>query len=296
MTYLYEKVFILFQYLLPHHSVSRLAGLFGKSRCRFIKNFFIRWFVNRYKVDMSQAAEPDPLAYESFNAFFTRALLENARPIDLNESGVVSPVDGSISQIGEIRSDLLFQAKSFNYSLESLLGGTMLRADPFLNGKFATFYLSPKDYHRVHMPVAGTLREMVYIPGHLFSVNPLTVSSVPNLFARNERVVCVFETAIGPIAVVLIGAMIVRSIQTVWAGIVTPPHRGKIKIWKYPHEGANSVYLEKGAELGRFQTGSTVIVLFGAKHVNFVKHFCEASLVKVGELLGFSADSITPPS
>ncbi len=213
---LQDRLFILAQHLLPHHLLSRLIGGFAECRVPWFKNLLTRWFVRHYDVDMRQAQVEDPTAYENFNAFFTRALKPGARPLPAAADVVVSPSDGAISQLGRIEHGRIFQAKGHSYSLLELLGGDGLRAAPFMGGHFATIYLSPKDYHRVHMPLTGTLKEMVYVPGRIFSVNQLTAENVPELFARNERVVCIFDTAVGQ-AVILVGAMIVASIETVWA-------------------------------------------------------------------------------
>lgn len=212
---LQDRLFILAQHLLPHHLLSRVIGGFAECRAPWFKNLLTRWFVRHYDVDMRQAQVEDPTAYENFNAFFTRALKPGARPLPAEAGVVVSPSDGAISQLGRIEHGRIFQAKGHSYSLLELLGGDGLRAAPFMGGHFATIYLSPKDYHRVHMPLTGTLKEMVYVPGRIFSVNQLTAENVPELFARNERVVCIFDTAVGPMAVILVGAMIVASIETV---------------------------------------------------------------------------------
>ena len=218
-----SRLFIISQYLLPHHLLSRLAGCVAECRARWFKNAFTAWFAKRYQVNMSEALVEDLTAYEHFNAFFTRALKPGARPLDETPGAILCPADGAVSQLGPIEHGRIFQAKGHSFSALELLGGDPALAAPFMGGEFATIYLSPKDYHRVHMPLAGTLREMVYVPGRLFSVNQTTAENVPELFARNERVVCLFDTERGPMAVVLVGAMIVASIETVWAGLVTPP-------------------------------------------------------------------------
>ena len=200
-----QRLFILSQYLLPHHLLSRLAGCIAECRVRWFKNAFTAWFAKRYQVDMSQALVEDLTAYEHFNAFFTRALKDGARPLDQTPGAVLSPADGAVSQLGPIEHGRVFQAKGHSFSVLELLGGDAANAAPFMGGDFATIYLSPKDYHRVHMPLAGTLREMVYIPGRIFSVNQTTAENVPELFARNERVACIFDTERGPMAVVLVG-------------------------------------------------------------------------------------------
>ncbi|MCS5560771.1 MAG: archaetidylserine decarboxylase, partial [Marinobacter nauticus] len=254
-----DKLFVLSQYVTPQLAVSRLAGRLADSESTpALKNRVIKWFIGRYGVNMSEAAEPDFTAYPTFNAFFTRALKPGARTIDPAPETLTSPVDGAISQIGQISTDRVFQAKGQSFSLTELLGGDDERAEPFREGEFATIYLSPKDYHRIHMPMAGTLKEMVYVPGKLFSVNPVTAENVPNLFARNERVACLFDTEAGPMAMVLVGAMIVGSVETTWAGVVAP-NSGKVMQWQY--HGDDAVTFEKGQEMGRFRLGSTVVLV-----------------------------------
>lgn len=282
---LQDRLFILAQHLLPHHLLSRLIGGFAECRVPWFKNLLTRWFVRHYDVDMRQAQVEDPTAYENFNAFFTRALKPGARPLPAAADAVVSPSDGAISQLGRIEHGRIFQAKGHSYSLLELLGGDGLRAAPFMGGQFATIYLSPKDYHRVHMPLTGTLKEMVYVPGRIFSVNQLTAENVPELFARNERVVCIFDTAVGPMAVILVGAMIVASIETVWAGLVTPPRR-ELKRFAYDEAARAPITLRTGDELGRFKLGSTAIVLFGPEAVNWSAELGALSTVNMGQLLG----------
>ncbi|MCD4864574.1 archaetidylserine decarboxylase [Pseudomonas sp. PLB05] len=280
-----DRLFILAQHLLPHHLLSRVIGGFAECRAPWFKNLLTRWFVRHYDVDMRQAQVEDPTAYENFNAFFTRALKPGARPLPAEAGVVVSPSDGAISQLGRIEHGRIFQAKGHSYSLLELLGGDGLRAAPFMGGHFATIYLSPKDYHRVHMPLTGTLKEMVYVPGRIFSVNQLTAENVPELFARNERVVCIFDTAVGPMAVILVGAMIVASIETVWAGLVTPPKR-ELKRFAYDEAARAPITLRTGDELGRFKLGSTAIVLFGPDAVNWSAELGALSTVNMGQLLG----------
>lgn len=279
-----ERLFLLAQYGLPHHCLSRLIGHAAECRAPWFKNPLIDWFIQRYNVDMSLAEVSDPHAYDNFNAFFTRALREGARPLDNTPDAILCPADGAISQMGPIEYGRVLQAKGHSFSVEELLGGDEDRAAPFMGGEFATVYLSPRDYHRVHMPLAGTLREMVYVPGKLFSVNGFTAENVPELFARNERVVCIFDTERGPMAVVLVGAMIVASIETVWAGLITPPKR-ELKTFHYA-PSAQPIHLEKGAELGRFKLGSTAIVLFGPEQVNWAQSLGAGSPVQMGQALG----------
>lgn len=280
-----SRLFIISQYLLPHHLLSRLAGCIAECRARWFKNAFTAWFAKRYQVNMSEALVEDLTAYEHFNAFFTRALKAGARPLDETPGAILSPADGAISQLGTIEHGRIFQAKGHSFSTVELLGGDAERAAPFMGGQFATVYLSPKDYHRVHMPLGGTLKEMVYVPGRLFSVNQTTAENVPELFARNERVVCLFDTERGPMAVVLVGAMIVASIETVWAGLVTPPKR-ELKSTRYDAPARGPIELAKGAEMGRFKLGSTAIVLFGPNQVQWAEELCAGSAVRMGQLLG----------
>jgi phosphatidylserine decarboxylase len=249
---------MLWQHLLPHHLLSRLVGSLAKCEAPWLKDRFISWFIKRYQVDMSLAQEPDPKHYANFNAFFTRALQPGLRPIAAGENTIISPADGCISQLGAITAGRIFQAKNHNFSVEELLASTSL-AQPFQHGSFATVYLSPKDYHRVHMPFTGRLKQMVYVPGRLFSVNKQSADAIPGLFSRNERVVCLFDTAHGPMAVVLVGAMIVASIATRWAGVIAPSRSARFESYEHLPE---PITLQKGEELGHFQLGSTAIVLF----------------------------------
>lgn len=282
---MFDKLFVLSQYVAPQRTVSHLAGRFADSdRTPALKNRVIKWFIDRYGVNMSEAAEPDPTAYPTFNAFFTRALKPGARTVDAGEKVFASPVDGAISQLGQVTGDRVFQAKGQSFSLVELLGGDEQRAEPFREGEFATIYLSPKDYHRIHMPLAGTLREMVYVPGKLFSVNPVTAENVPNLFARNERVACIYDTPAGPMALVLVGAMIVGSVETTWAGVVAPGS-GDVASWHYPHDQA-PVKFEKGDEMGRFRLGSTVVVVMPKGSVGWNADQVAGRTVRMGEAFG----------
>ena len=279
-----QRLFILSQYLLPHHLLSRLIGCAAECKASWFKNRLINWFAQQYQVNMSEAEVEQLDAYEHFNAFFTRALKAGARPLDATPQAILCPADGAISQFGPIEHGRIFQAKGHSFSVLELLGGDNQRAAAFMGGEFATIYLSPKDYHRVHMPLAGTLREMVYVPGRLFSVNQTTAENVPELFARNERVVCLFDTERGPMAVVLVGAMIVASIETVWAGLVTPPKR-ELKTTRYDAAARAPISLEKGAELGRFKLGSTAIVLFGPEQVQWASELAAGTPVRMGQRL-----------
>lgn len=272
------------QYLYPHHPLSRIMHALARCRCPLLKNPFTRWFVGRFGIDVSEAEQPDPLAYPHFNGFFTRALRDGARPIEGGEGVMSSPVDGTVSQLGPIRGGEIFQAKGKSFDLTTLLGGDEARAAPFRDGSFSTIYLSPKDYHRIHMPLAGRLTEMVHVPGRLFSVNPATTRVVPGLFARNERVAALFDTEAGPMAVVMVGAIFVGSIETVWAGEVTPPAGAGVRAWRY--EGEESLELARGAELGRFNMGSTVILLFGRERMAWDEVIAPERPLRMGERLG----------
>ncbi len=278
-----EKLFVGLQRLVPQHGLSRLVGWLAASNAKPIKNTFISWFVKRYNVDMSLALEENPLAYSCFNDFFTRALKPDARPIDSNNQSIACPADGAISQLGKIESGRIFQAKGQDYSVLELLGGDESLAAEFDGGNFATVYLSPRDYHRVHMPYAGKLRTMVSIPGELFSVNTATANQVPRLFARNERAAAIFDTDIGPMAVVLVGAMIVAGIETVWDGAIAPFASRNIETSHYPYQNIN---LAKGAEMGRFKLGSTAIVLFAKDKMEWSKKYAAGTPTKMGEVMG----------
>lgn len=280
-----KRIFIFLQYLLPHHTLSRLIGCLANCQRPGIKNPLIRGFIKRYRVDMSLAVRQQPEDYLHFNDFFTRSLVEGARPVDDSNQGIACPADGAISQLGKIRHGRIFQAKGHDFSLVELLGGDSDRAQPFQDGQFATVYLSPRDYHRVHMPLAGTLREMIYVPGKLFSVNQTTAENVPGLFSRNERVVCIFDTEAGPMALVLVGAMIVASIETVWAGEVAPARR-RLQTFNYDASASKPTSLAKGEEMGRFKLGSTAIVLFGPQVASWRDGLCAGSPVLMGENMG----------
>ncbi len=271
---------IFWQYLLPQHLLSRLIGRLANGRWSWLKNAMIRWFIKHYHVDMSIAEVPDPSRYDTFNQFFTRALKAEARPIVTGDT-IACPADGFISQVGMIKDNRIFQAKGFSFDLVELLGGSSEQAKSFQNGNFATIYLSPKDYHRVHMPMDGALQEMVYVPGKLFSVNRDSVAHIPNLFARNERVVSLFNTPIGEMALILVGAMIVASIETIWSGLVNPSKT--IQTWQFSDE---NIVLKKGEEMGRFQLGSTVIVLFAPGVMQWRDDIRPDQAVLMGQQLG----------
>ncbi|GAA3549498.1 archaetidylserine decarboxylase [Zobellella aerophila] len=275
---------ILLQYLLPKHLLSRLVGRLAAMEGGSLSQYLIRLFIRRYRVNMNEALHPDPAHYASFNDFFTRPLKPDARPL-VTEPGVLAmPVDGAISQLAPIQQGRIIQAKGHDYSACTLLGGDKTLAAPFMGGDFATIYLAPKDYHRIHMPLDGVLKTMVYVPGELFSVNPLTASRVPGLFARNERVVCIFDTEAGPMALVLVGATIVASIETVWAGTITPPAGKRIQRWDYAPETAPR--LSKGDEMGRFKLGSTVVCLFAPDRVTLSAELTPATQTRMGTEFG----------
>ena len=279
-----DRLFVGLQYLLPHHLLSRLMYLVTRSRRRWFKNLLIRTVIRLYRVDMNEAAEPDPARYLSFNDFFTRTLGPEARPLAADPTAVLSPADGAVSQAGQIRDGRIFQAKGRDYALEELLGGDKDWVQRFAGGAFATIYLSPRDYHRVHMPVTGELKRMTYVPGRLFSVNPATARIVPRLFARNERVVSLFESEVGPVAVILVGAIFVASMDTVWAGNLTPGPR-HVRTWDYP-DGKQPVRLARGEEMGRFNMGSTVILLFPKDKVAWSETLVPGAHVRMGDAIG----------
>jgi phosphatidylserine decarboxylase len=278
-----DKLKIAAQYCFPQHGLSRLVGKFASAHAKGLTTQAITAFINRYGVDMSEAAEPNPARYASFNDFFTRALKPGARPLCEGQHQLAHPVDGAVSQLGNICSGRIVQAKGHDYSTAELLGGDRLLDAEFSEGKFSTIYLSPRDYHRIHMPIKGKLRQMIYIPGALFSVNPLTAENVPNLFARNERVVAIFDTAIGPMAMVLVGATIVASIETVWAGTITPPRGKGIFRWDYRDQ---TIELDKGEEMGRFKLGSTVVMLFAKDAIDFCENLEPTQPTRMGEAMG----------
>jgi phosphatidylserine decarboxylase len=276
-----DRLAVLPQYLLPKQALTVLAGKLAGARAGSLTTSVIRWFVGRYGVNMAEAANPDIASYASFNEFFTRPLKEGARPFA--EADFLCPVDGAISQFGAIERDQIFQAKGHSYSTTALVGGDRQLAAQFENGSFATLYLSPRDYHRIHMPCDGKLLRMIYVPGALFSVNPTTARGVPGLFARNERVVCVFETASGPFVLTLVGATIVGSMATVWHGVVNPPRAGVVREWRYDEQ---NVVLKKGDEMGRFLLGSTVVMLFPKNALAFNPSWQPAAAIRMGEAMG----------
>lgn len=280
-----DVLITLLQYLLPQHLMSRLAGKFANSQSVRLKNFIIRHYIRFYQVDMSEAEHEGIEAYADFNQFFTRRLKASARPLAGGNDTIICPADGNISQAGDITYGNIFQAKGHQYTVNELLGGSIERAEPFYNGQFMTVYLSPRDYHRVHMPITGTLREMIYVPGKLFSVQNATVERIPNLFARNERVVTIFETECGPMALVLVGAINVASIHTVWHGEVAPNKGHDIHPWRYPNAKTDAVTLQRGDEVGHFQLGSTAIVLFPKNTIQWLPNIGAGCAVKFGEAI-----------
>jgi phosphatidylserine decarboxylase len=276
-----DRLAVLPQYLLPKKALTAFAGLVAGTRGGSATTSLIRWFVKRYNVNMAEAANPDVASYPTFNEFFTRPLKPGARP--MADAAFVSPVDGAISQFGAIDKDQIFQAKGHAYSSTALVGGDAALAAQFDNGTFATLYLSPRDYHRIHMPCDGSLRRMIYVPGDLFSVNPTTARGVPGLFARNERVVCVFDSEHGPFVLTLVGATVVGSMATVWHGLVNPPRLPQVTEWHYD---AGKVNLKQGDEMGRFLLGSTVVMLFQNGALQFNPEWAPAKAIVMGEKMG----------
>ncbi len=280
------KLKVLPQYLIPKQAITALAGKLAFAKAGTLTTTVITWFVKRYQVNMAEAAEPNIQAYESFNEFFTRPLKKGARRI--SKADFISPVDGAISQFGDIKADQIFQAKGHQYSTLAMLAGDKSLAASFQNGHFATLYLSPKDYHRIHMPCDGNLKSMTYVPGDLFSVNPTTAQGVPGLFARNERVICEFDSAHGSFVLILVGATIVGSMATIWHGIVNPPRLGSVNTWTYENQ---TITLKQGEEMGRFLLGSTVVMLFPENTLSFNRAWKPEKPIKLGEKM---ADSVKP--
>ena len=275
-----DRLAVLSQYLMPKQAMTAFGGVIASAEAGAATTKLIGWFVRRYGVDMSEAADPDIASYRSFNAFFTRALKPGARP--LAAASWVCPVDGAISQFGAIEHDQIFQAKGHQYSTTALVGGDAALAAHFQDGSFATLYLSPKDYHRIHMPCDGRLLRMIHVPGELFSVNPVTARGVPGLFARNERVVCVFDGSGGPFVLALVGATIVGSMATVWHGVVNPPRGKQVREWAY-HD--REVALKQGDEMGRFLLGSTVVMLFPRPRLAFNAAWAPGRAIRLGEVM-----------
>lgn len=275
-----DRLAVLPQYFLPKQALTALAGKAASARAGRLTTSVIDWFVQRYNVNMAEAANPDTASYATFNEFFTRELRAGARP--LAPADLICPVDGAISQFGAIERDQIFQAKGHQYSTTALVGGDADLGAQFVDGSFATLYLSPRDYHRIHMPCDGRLLRMIYVPGALFSVNPTTARGVPGLFARNERVVCVFESRHGPFVLTLVGATIVGSMATVWHGVVNPPRPGKVREWRYDDQ---PMELKQGQEMGRFLLGSTVVMLFPKDPLRFNPDWTVARPIRLGEAM-----------
>lgn len=281
-----DIAFVTLQKLLPTHLLSRVIHWATRVRIPWFKDFFIRFLVRNYPIEMHEAQEENPHAYPSVNAFFTRELKPGARAQPDEPEALISPVDGRIYQFGRITDGRIVQAKGHSYTVQELLGGESTRADVFNNGQFMTIYLAPHNYHRIHMPLAGLLREMVYVPGRLFSVNPATTRALPGLFARNERVASLFAAGFGPFALVKVGALFVGSIETVWAGEITPPNGSRVVVKRYTDVGPERIRLARGAEMGRFNMGSTVILLFPEGGIEWAAGLAPEMPLKMGQRLG----------
>lgn len=280
----WQRIKIAFQYVMPQKYLTQGAGWLAKQKWGAVTHFIIKLFAKKYGINMSEAAKENFSDYATFNEFFIRQLKADARKIDGNPTALCQPADGKISQCGEISDETMLQAKGHTFSLRDLLAGDEALTADFKNGTFATTYLSPRDYHRVHMPCDATLRKMIYVPGDLFSVNPFLNEHVPNLLARNERVICVFDTEFGKMIQILVGATITASISTIWAGVINPPRPNEIKTWNY---NDNTVKLTKGQEMGAFQLGSTVINLFQADRVKLADNLDVDAVTRVGEVLAY---------
>lgn len=274
-----DQLFMFFQKILPKRLLTEFLGKLAEVQGGSLTTSFIKYFIKRYGVNMAEAVQSDPAFYKTFNDFFTRAIRTELRPI--NETTLVSPVDAAISQLGKIKRDQIFQAKGKSFTTSALLGGDQHLADLFTDGLFATLYLSPKDYHRIHMPCTGSLRQMIYVPGDLYSVNPLTARSIDQLFARNERVVCVFDGEQGPFVMVLVGATIVGSIATIWHGPINSPRLNEPHEWKYKGD----LTLHKGEEMGRFLLGSTVVMLFPDVGYQLLEDWQPEGVIKMGQAM-----------
>ena len=281
-----QRIKLALHYLTPQHALTHLAGWIANQQWGAATHFIIQQFARAYKINWQEAAQPNPSDYPTFNQFFTRALKDGARPIVSGNNQIALPADGRVSQSGAIQANQLLQAKGHSFMLEDMLAGDEALAAQFANGTFITTYLSPRDYHRVHMPCAATLRQMVYVPGELYSVNPFLAQHIPNLFARNERVICVFDTAFGKMVQILVGATITASIRTTWAGIINPPRSETVRTWDYPTDGEQAISFNKGDEMGAFLLGSTVINLFPHNTITLDERLQENAETRVGELLG----------
>ncbi|MFK8068775.1 MAG: archaetidylserine decarboxylase [Gammaproteobacteria bacterium] len=278
-----DQIFVLLQRIIPQHWLSMQMHKLMRCEIVPIKNFIIKNFINLYNVDMSIAIERNPENFIHFNDFFVREIETTARPFSTDRDSISSPVDGAVSQSGSIENDQLFQAKGKTFSLSSLLANDQQLIDNFIDGYFSTLYLSPKDYHRIHMPLDGKLKKMIYVPGDLFAVNQRTVENVPELFARNERTIVLFESDSGPFAMILVGAIFVGSMETVWhEEMITPPYKKEIKVWNYDSD----LTLKKGEEMGRFNMGSTVILLFGKDQISWAENQLAGTPIKMGQQIG----------
>jgi phosphatidylserine decarboxylase len=276
--------------ILPHQLLSRLVRSATRWQSAWWKNTLIRLFIRHFHVDMSEAEAPAAEAYPDFNSFFTRALRAGTRPMDRDPLAILSPVDGCVSEAGDITNGRLIQAKGRDYSLSTLLGGSEAQARPFQDGKFVTLYLSPRDYHRIHMPCRGRLLETTYVPGRLFSVAPHTTRAIPNLFTRNERLVTLFDTDAGPVAMILVGAIFVSCMETVWAGTANPDMGMDLQTSRFDHPDSEALELQRGDEMGRFNMGSTVILLYGPGRNDWVKTLQSGQPVRMGETIGHQRD------
>lgn len=282
MQIIFEKLLTRLFYILPHHLISRQLFFLSRIEKPWFSQPLIKWYSRQFKVDVSQAAETDLTKYKSLNAFFTRELRADARPLPEDQNAFVCPADGILSETGKINQKSLIQAKGSYYDLDQLLGGHSDLAAPFVDGDFATVYLSPKDYHRLHMPCGAELTEMIYVPGRLFSVSLMTTRHIPGIFTRNERVICLFDTPKGRMALILVGAINVAAIETVWAGLITPPTKNQITLSRYDNEKSFLM----GEEMGRFNMGSTIVVLTEKEAVNWLESTQPGIKVQMGEKLG----------
>ncbi|MDP8099354.1 archaetidylserine decarboxylase [Pasteurella atlantica] len=281
-----QKLKIAVHYILPQLALTQVAGWFAEKKWGVVTHTIINVFAKFYKVNLSEAEKEKPQDYASFNEFFIRPLKANARPIVEQKNVLCFPADGKVSQLGQIKDNQLLQAKGHNFTLETLLANDDELVEKFRNGQFITTYLSPTDYHRVHMPCDGVLRKMIYVPGELFSVNPFLANHIPDLFARNERVICEFDTEFGSMVQILVGATITASMSAVWAGVINPPRSKEVKVWEYSAEGEEAISLKKGQEMGAFRLGSTVINLFPQSKIELDSSLVEGSGTKMGEKLG----------
>ncbi|WP_373777997.1 archaetidylserine decarboxylase [Glaesserella sp.] len=280
-----QRAKIAFQYLMPQFGLTRAAGWLAEQRWGAVTHFIIKLFAKKYQVNLAEAEKTQASDYATFNEFFIRPLKENARPINQDPKALCLPADGRVSELGKIEENRLLQAKGHHFTLETLLANDLELAAKFKDGDFITTYLSPRDYHRVHMPCDATLRQMIYVPGELFSVNPFLAEHVPNLFARNERVICEFDTEFGPMVQILVGATITASMSTVWAGVVNPPRSKEVVVYHYLAEGETSVHLKKGEEMGAFRLGSTVVNLFPKGAVKLEDYLVPHEPTRMGERL-----------